>query len=70
MYKYQQVPFVKFATADADDKGTKMNFVRMSECGNEFATGEYNLPFFSSVPPKNMKRRLQLSRRIFRGMGR
>jgi hypothetical protein len=66
MYEYQQNPFIKLTT---DDTGTKMYFVRELESGKEVTVSERNLPFFSSVLPKNVYRHRQVVRRIFRSMG-
>jgi hypothetical protein len=65
MYEYQQIPFVRLTT---DNTGTKMYFVRKLESGGEVTVSEYNLPFFSSVLPKSVKRRHQVVRRIFRSI--
>jgi hypothetical protein len=66
MYENQQIPFVKLAT---DDIGSKVYFVRELESGKEVTVSECNLPFFSSVLPKSVKRRYQVVRRIFRSIG-
>jgi hypothetical protein len=66
MYENQQIPFVRLTT---DATGTKMYFIRELESGEEVTVSECNLPFFSSVLPKSMKRRYQVVRRIFRSIG-
>jgi hypothetical protein len=66
MYEYQQNPFIKFIT---DDTGATIYFVRELESGEEVTVSECNLPFFSSVLPKSIKRRHQVVRRIFRSIG-